>query len=119
MYQFQVYNITKFNICLPCEIITKISLIKLHPSLYIVIIFFPCDKNFKIYSLNNFQIYSMGLPWWLNSEESTCQSKRLGFYPWVRKIPWRRKWQPILVFLPGKSHGQRSLVGYNPSRCKE
>ena len=36
------------------------------------------------------------------------------FDPWVRKIPWRRKWQPTLVFLPGKSHGQRSLVGYSP-----
>ena len=33
---------------------------------------------------------------------------------WVRKIPWRRKWQPTPVFLPGKSHGQRSLVGYSP-----
>ena len=32
--------------------------------------------------------------------------------PWVEKIPWRRKWQPTPVFLPGKSHGQRSLVGY-------
>ena len=31
--------------------------------------------------------------------------------PWVRKIPWRRKWQPTPVLLPGKSHGQRSLVG--------
>ena len=35
-----------------------------------------------------------------------------GFNPWVRKIPWRRKWQPIPVFLSGKSHGQRSLAGY-------
>ena len=34
--------------------------------------------------------------------------------PWVRKIPWRRKWQPTPVFLPGESHGQRSLVGYSP-----
>ena len=33
---------------------------------------------------------------------------------WVGKIPWRRKWHPIPVFLPGKSHGQRSVVGYNP-----
>ena len=33
---------------------------------------------------------------------------------WVRKIPWKRKWQPILVILPGKSHGQRSLQGYSP-----
>ena len=36
-----------------------------------------------------------------------------GFNPWVRKSPWRRKWQPIPVFLPGKSHGQKSLVGYS------
>ena len=33
---------------------------------------------------------------------------------WFRKIPWRRTWQPTLVFLPGESHGQRSLVGYSP-----
>ena len=37
-----------------------------------------------------------------------------GFNPWVRKIPWRRKWQPTPVFLPGESHGRRSLVGYSP-----
>ena len=43
-----------------------------------------------------------------------AKCKRLGFDPWVRKIPWRRKWQPTPVFLPWKSHGQRSLVGYSP-----
>ena len=43
-----------------------------------------------------------------------CQCKRHGFNPWVRKIPWRRKWQPTLVFLPVKSRGQRSLAGYSP-----
>ena len=37
---------------------------------------------------------------------------RHGFDPWVRKIPWRRKWQSTPVFLPGESHGQRSLAGY-------
>ena len=42
-----------------------------------------------------------------------------GFDPWVRKIPWRREWQPTSVFLPGKSHGQRSLVGYSPLGHKE
>jgi len=41
------------------------------------------------------------------------------FYPWVRKIPWRRKWHSTPVFLPGKSHGQRSLVGYSPQGHKE
>ena len=50
-------------------------------------------------------------------KESTCQCRRhrrQGFEPWVGKIPWRRKWQPTPVFLLGKSHGQRSLVGYSP-----
>ena len=55
-----------------------------------------------------------GLSRWLSATESTCQCRRLGFHPWVRKIPWRRKWQPNPVFLPGESHGQRSLVGYSP-----
>ena len=41
------------------------------------------------------------------------------FDPWVGKIPWRRKWQPTPVFCPGKSHGQRSLVGYSPWGPKE
>ena len=53
----------------------------------------------------------LGLPSWLSGKESTCQCrrhKRRGFDPWVRKIPWRRKWQPTSVFLPGKSHGQRT-----------
>ena len=48
-----------------------------------------------------------------SGKEPSCQCrrcKRCGFDPWVRKIPWRRKWQPAPVFLPGKSHGQRSLV---------
>ena len=38
---------------------------------------------------------------------------RLGFDPWLGKIPWRRAWQPTPVLLPGESHGQRSLVGYS------
>ena len=42
-----------------------------------------------------------------------------GFDPWVRKIPWRRKWQPTPVFLPGESHGQRSLAGCSPWGRKE
>ena len=36
------------------------------------------------------------------------------FDPWVGKVPWRRKWQHTPVFLPGESHGQRSLAGYTP-----
>ena len=52
--------------------------------------------------------------WWLSGEESTYQRKGQGLDPWVGKTPWRRRWQPTAVFLPGKSHGQRSLAGYNP-----
>ena len=41
------------------------------------------------------------------------------FDPWIRKMPWRRKWPPTPAFLPGKSHGQRSLAGDSPYGCKE
>ena len=44
--------------------------------------------------------------------------KRPGFHPWVRKIPWRREWQPSPVFLPGESQGQRSLMVYSPRVTK-
>ena len=50
---------------------------------------------------------------------SACQCTRCRFDPWVRKIPWRRKWQPTPVFLPGKFHGQRNLAGYSPWSHKE
>ena len=59
------------------------------------------------------------LPQWLSSKESICQCRRRRFDSWVSKIPWRRKWQPAPVFLPGKSHGQRSLVGFGPQGRKE
>ena len=54
---------------------------------------------------------------WLSGKASTCQCRRhrrCRFDPWVQKIPWRRKWQPTPVFLPGKPHGQRSLAGHSP-----
>ena len=53
-----------------------------------------------------------GLPWWLRQYRICLKCGRPGFNPWVWKIPWRRAWQPTPVFLPGESHGQRSLVGY-------
>ena len=59
---------------------------------------------------------------WSVDKESTCQwrrSRRCRFDPWVEKIPWRRKWQPTPVFLPGKSQGQRSLAGYGSWDHKE
>ena len=55
----------------------------------------------------------------LSSSCSAALIKRCSFDPWVREIPWRRKWQLTPGFWPGKSHGQRSLVGYSPWGCKK
>ena len=58
-----------------------------------------------------------GFPGGVSGQESACQCRRresCGFDPWVGKIPRRRQWQPTLVFLPGKFHGQTSLAGCNP-----
>ena len=58
----------------------------------------------------------------LSGKESACrcrQDRRCGFDSWVGEIPWRRKCQPIPVFLPEKSHAQRSLVDYSPWTHKE
>ena len=55
-------------------------------------------------------------------KDPTCQNRRrkgLRFNCWVRKIPWRRKWLPTLVFLPGEFRGQRSLTGHSPCGSKE
>ena len=63
-----------------------------------------------------------GFPGGSVGKESGCQCRRCrrwGFDPQVGKIPWRRKWQPTPVFLPGKAHGWRSLAGYSPWGHKE
>ena len=62
---------------------------------------------------------TQGLPWWFRGQSVCPQCGGPGFDPWVRKIPWRRKWQPTPVFLPGESHGWRSLLGYSPRGHKE
>ena len=62
----------------------------------------------------------MGFPGGASGKESACQcswcrrQQRCSFYPWIGKIPWGSKQQPSPVFLPGKFHRQRSLVGYSP-----
>ena len=56
---------------------------------------------------------------WVKNPPAKQETRGDIYDPWVGKIPWRRKWQPIPVFLPGKSHGQRSLVGYSPWGQKE
>ena len=67
----------------------------------------------------HFITYSL---WRLSSKGSACQCRehrRCKFDPWVRKIPWSRKWQPFQVFLHGEFHGQRSLAGYSPQGHKD
>ena len=49
-----------------------------------------------------------------DGEESACNAGDPGSIPGSGRFPWRRKWQSTPVFLPGKSHGQRSLAGYSP-----
>ena len=58
-----------------------------------------------------------GFPGGASGKEPACQcrrDKRLRFDPRVGKIPWRMAWQPTPVFLPGESHGLRSMAGYSP-----
>ena len=65
---------------------------------------------------------NLGFPDGLADKESACQCKRYrkwGFDPGIRKTAWSRKWQLTLLFLPGKSLGQRILVRYSPWGCKE
>ena len=63
--------------------------------------------------------YSLGFPGGSGGKESTSAVGDLSSIPPVGKIPWRRAWQPIPVFLHGKPHGQRSLAGYSPWGGKE
>ena len=75
--------------------------------------------------LSDFQFSAtlrLGFPGGATGKEPAYQCRRhnrVGFDPWVRKIPWRREWQTTSVFLPGESQGQRSLVGYGPQGHKE
>ena len=56
----------------------------------------------------------MGFPGGASGKESLSQCRRCRFYPCIRKIPWRRAWQPTPVFLPEEFHGHRNLAGYSP-----
>ena len=67
-------------------------------------------KDFK-WSSTIFKKLVFGLPWWLRWQRIHLQCGRPGFDPWIGKIPWKRAWQPILVFLPRESHGHRTLAG--------
>ena len=68
--------------------------------------FSPVETTFRVFQ-------------WCSGKESACQYRRCRFDPWVGKMPWRRKWQHTPIFLPGESHGQRSLVSYSAWGHKE
>ena len=70
------------------------------------------------YSEKGKTMETVGKPWWLRQQESTYNAGD-SFDPWVRKIPWRRKWQLTPVFLPEEFHGQKSLAGYSPLGRRE
>ena len=80
-----------------------------------------CRSSFLFFQV---QASALGfeLPWWLSGKESACQYRRLrrhGFDPYIRTILWRRKQELTPVFLPGKFHGEKNLVGYSLWGCKE
>ena len=63
-----------------------------------------------------------GFPGGASGKEPACQCrryKRCWLDHWIRKIPWKRAWQPTSVFMPGESYGQKSLAGYSPWGGKE
>ena len=67
-----------------------------------------CILNFwQFFFFLVISVSNVGLPCWLPVvKKSACQCRRHGLNPWIRKIPWRRKWQLTPIFLPGKSHGK-------------
>ena len=75
--------------------------------------------EYTLYVYMYIYIFTCGFPWWLRWQRICLQRKRPGFDLWVRKILWRKAWQPTAVFLPGKFHGQRSLAGYSSWGRKE
>ena len=87
---------------------------------------FPTGQNLKKYKPeireSTVVAYQISFSRGTSGKEIACQCRRLkrcGFHLWVRKIPWRRAWQSTPVFLPGESHGQRSLASCSPWGHKE
>ena len=89
----------------------------------LILLDYVCIKGNTQFQLENIKI-KLGFPGVSNSKKKKKkkihpQYRRPGSDPWVGKIPWRRKWQPTPVFLPGEFHGQRNLVGCSPWGHKE
>ena len=78
----------------------------------VAVLVLKIDKHF-------FEIKNKSLPDGSDGKEPACNEGDMGSIPGLERFPWRREWQPTPVFLAGKSHGQRSLVGYSPWGRKE
>ena len=92
-------NLKMQSVCIDCVIICQCLLHHI---------------SFSIYSIQICEVLSGGASQVaIGGKESACNARDLGLNPQVRKIPWRRKRQPTLVFLSEKFHGQRGLVGYH------
>ena len=91
-------------------------------ALYIYYFIYSSQNSFEKRKSQLIEKKYLGLPSGASGEERAYQRRRRDrrrFDPWVGKIPWRRKWQPTQVFLPGKPHGERRLLGYSPYGHKE
>ena len=96
-----------------CLVILRLSIVLCLDS-----VFFMCISTIDFWFVVAVSFWYRILSIWaslvVQKLKRLLQCRRPGFDPWVRKIPWRRKWQPTPVYLPGESHGWRSLVGYSP-----
>ena len=88
------------------------------PNIHVLAAQNPCGMGTPL-SIRVLQGSSQGFPGGSDGKESAFNAGDLGSIPGIGKIPWRRKWQPTLVLLPGKFHGWRSLTGYSPWDRKE
>ena len=93
---------------------TKLNLLKSSSWQFAAVMFSLCLEVFSIIITLRCVHILPNTTSWLGGKGSTCQCQRVGLNPWIRKIPWRRKWQLTPVFLPGEFHGQRSPAGYSP-----
>ena len=96
-----------------CWPLPDFGLVSLLLVLFLLSLFFLFLQELNTF-IWNIVIWARGFPHSSVGKKICPQCRRPGFYSSVGKIPWRRKWQPTPVFLPGDSHGQRSLAGYCP-----
>ena len=95
-----------------CHFLPDIQFLESHQFIYFYLVYCLSSK------INLFSL-TLGFPGGSEVKASACNAGDLGLIPGSGTFPWRRKWQPTPVFLPGESHGQRNLAGYSPRGRKE